>query len=425
MRRLRARTRTSSAAAAKGALSGALSLCIVATSLPALAASAAPAEGAPAAEPANAKTIGLMRLSGDAAVASDVRSYVQADFEGAGFTVRGVALDIETAGQKAKCKTVDDACLGKIAKWLAKGKSEIPYGYLVYGSAAAADSGEMTKVTIFDLNKMAAVQEFNATFTSDDYILPIAFPKAMVRAVLEAKNPPPPLSPEEETILAELDEGKAKTPEELQAEAAEIAKAASAVDDMPMEAVDTSGIKVDLKKDHKEFCRNEPRKKRESRDEPPDLRPSCKAGPFWGYWQPRAWVALGLTGVGVLATGTLYGLGFAARGPYKDSVAALEASGLSNTRPLDGPEYTTLASDVAEKGNAMRGRFLGGDIALGASVLLAGVLGVIIYQDRSDAKKFIKQEKGLKAISKARIHDVKVSPMLGTTVQGAGFGFRF
>lgn len=422
MRRLRARTRTSSAAATQGALCGALSLCLAATSLPALA---APAAETPAAEPANAKTIGLMRFSGDAAIGSDVRSSVQSEFEGAGFTVRGVAMDIDTAGKKVKCKEVNDSCLEKIAKWLAKGKSEVPYGYLVYGTAAPSDSGELTHVTVYDLNTKTTVKEFDASFTSDDYILPITLPRAMVRAVLEAKNPPPPLSAAEELALSEIDEGPAKTPEELQAEAAALVAASAAVDEMPTEAIDTSGVKVDLKKDFKAFCRNEPRKKRESRDEAPDLRPNCKSGPFWGYWQPRAWVALGLTATGVVATGALYTLGFVARGPYKDSVAMLEASGLSNTNPTDSADYTTMAGDVTTKGNTMRKRFLGGDIALGATVLLAGVLGVIVSQDRSDARKFIKTEKSLKAISKGRIQDFKVAPMIGTTVQGAGLGFHF
>ena len=27
-------------------------------------------------------------------------------------------------------------------------------------------------------------------------------------------------------------------------------------------------------------------------DDPKDLRPVCKRGPFFGYWQTRAWVAL-------------------------------------------------------------------------------------------------------------------------------------
>ncbi len=366
-----------------------------------------------------------MRFSGDAAIGSDVRSSVQSEFESAGFTVRGVAMDIATAGKKVKCKEVNDSCLAKIAKWLAKGKSEVPYGYLVYGTAAPSDSGDLTHITIYDLNAKTAVKEFDASFTSDDYILPITLPRAMVRAVLEAKNPPPPLSAAEEQALAEIDEGPAKTPEELQAEAEALAAASAAVDEMPTEAIDTSGIKVDLKKDFKEFCRNEPRKKRESRSDPPDLRPACKGGPFWGYWQPRAWVALGLTATGVLATGALYTLGLVARGPYKDSVAALEASGLSNTNSQDSAEYTEMAGTVTTNGNTMRKRFLGGDIALGATVLLAGVLGVIISQDRNDARRYIKTEKSLKAISKGRIQDFRVAPMIGTTVQGAGLGFHF
>ncbi|MCA9663135.1 MAG: hypothetical protein KC486_32675 [Myxococcales bacterium] len=395
---------------------------LAATSLPAMA---APAAEAPAAEPANSMTVGLMRFSGDEAIASDVRSYIQSEFEGAGYQIRGVAMDIDTAAKKVKCRQVDDSCLGKIAKWLAKGKAEVPYGYLVYGSAAPADSGQLTKITIFDLNAKAPVKTFEASFSSDDYILPIALPRSMVKAVKEAKTPAPELTEEEKQILAELDEGAAKTPEELRAEQQAIADAGKSVDDMPTDAIDTSGIEVDLKKDFKTFCREEPRKKRESRDDPPDLRPACKRGTFWGYWQPRAWVALGLTATGALATGILYGAGLGARGPYKDAVSALDSSGLSNTDPLQGDAYTDLAADVAAKGNTMRRYFLGGDIALGATVLLAGVLGIIIYQDRTDAKRFIKTEKSLKAISKTKIQDFSISPMLGATVQGAGLGFRF
>lgn len=154
-----------------------------------------------------------------------------------------------------------------------------------------------------------------------------------------------------------------------------------------------------------------------------DLRPACKLGPFFGYWQPRAWVALGLTATGLLATVGLYGVGLARRGPYKDSVQALEDSGFSNTDPLQSTQYTELASEVAKNGRQMRAALLGGDIALGATVLLAGVLGVIIYQDRTDAKRFIKTEKSLRAITKA--HDFSVGPLMGAGMRGAGLGFRF
>jgi len=48
------------------------------------------------------------------------------------------------------------------------------------------------------------------------------------------------------------------------------------------------------------------------------------------------------------------------------------------------------------------------------------VLAIIIYQDRTDAKRFIKEEKSLKAIS-----DLRVGPMLSKQTQGLGLSFRF
>ena len=396
--------------ALRAAVSGALCAVVAVAPLPALAGDAP-------------GTVGLMRFDGDAAVASDLRSYVQTELEGAGFTVKGLALDMAGAAKKVKCREVNDSCLANVATWLAKGKDALPYDYLVYGTAAPSDSGKLTTIVVYDLQKKARVQEFSSTFTSDDYILPIALPRAMARAIVEAKSPPAPATADEQKLLAELDEGPGKTPEELRAEQQALADASAAIDAQPTDPLDTRGIKADLKADFDKYCRNEKRRKRASREEPMDLRPSCKLGPFWGYWQPRAWVALGLTATGLLTTLGLYGVGLARRGPYKDSVQALEDSGLSNTSPVDSAAYTELASQAAKDGRAMRTALLGGDIALGASVLLAGVLAVIIYQDRSDAKKFIDDEKRLRAISKVK--DVHVGPLVGAGMRGAGLGFRF
>ena len=182
----------------------------------------------------------------------------------------------------------------------------------------------------------------------------------------------------------------------------------------------SSGVTADLKKDFKRFCRNEPRKKRTKKDDPKDVRPSCKAGPFFGYWQPRAWVALGLTAGGLAAMGILYGVGLAKRGSYNTANAALESSGLTPDNPATAADYTVLASDVATQGNQYRRFLTGGDVALAASVVLFGVLGIIIYQDRTEAKAFIRQEKALQGI-----RDVKFGPMFGKGTQGASFGFRF
>ncbi|MEZ4453571.1 MAG: hypothetical protein R3B09_29215 [Nannocystaceae bacterium] len=404
----------------RGLLSAALSLSIASVSTPALAM-------APAPEPAadtGGKTVGLLRISGDKDTGDGLRSYIQSEFESAGFTVKGVATDLETAAQKAKCRQINDECLGKIATWLGKGKA-VPYDYLVFGNAEPADSGKTSKLVVYDLKTKAKVKELEGLLTSDDFILSIVLARAAIEAINDAKSPPPPITAEEQKVLDELDEGPGKTPEELRAEAEELAKRIGDVDSMPIDTLPTDKIPVDLVKDFKPFCSDEKRTRRKDDSERLDLHPYCKRGTFFGYWQTRAWVALGLTATGLLATGVLYGAGLALRSPYKKAVKSLEDSGLSNTDPLQSTEYTNLASDAVAKGRKMRSALIGGDIALGATVLLAGVLAVIIYQDRTAAKRWLREEKGLKAVSKLKIYDLQVAPMIGATVQGAGLGFRF
>ena len=187
---------------------------------------------------------------------------------------------------------------------------------------------------------------------------------------------------------------------------------------------------MNLKADFKKFCRTGPRTPRVNKDDPKDLRPACKLGPKFGYFQTRAWVALGLTGGALITSGLFYALGLAARGPYKDSVKTLEDSGLNGLDPTTSGAYTALAADVAEKGNMMRRRLIGGDVALLTTVLLGAVLGIIIYQDRTDAKGYILEQKKLKLAegvktSRIRPKNFRGGPLLGAQMQGVSFGFDF
>lgn len=421
-------------------LAGVLSGAMVLAPLPALAAPAAApaaaapaaaaptAAAAPAAAPAPATpaggVIGLMRFTGDPDQASSMRSSVEGELSGAGYTVKGVALDIEAASAKVKCKGNPDDCVGKVAEWLIKGaKGGTTYNYLVYGSYTV-DPTKATRIVIYDVAKKAKVGERTATGTPTDLILPLALPRAVAATLRDYQSPPPPATEAETKALTELDE-PAKTPEEMRAEAEAIRRAEEGVDTGITESLDTSGVKVDLKADFKAFCRTGPRKPRVNKDDPKDLRPACKLGPRFGYFQTRAWVALGLTAGALVATGIFYSLGLAARKPYKDAVSALDASGLDPTNPLTSDEYTALASDVAGKGFTMRRRFVGGDVALLTTVLLGAVLGIIIYQDRTDAKDFIRQEKSLKSISKLKPANFRGGPVIGTQMQGISFGFDF
>ncbi len=424
------------------ALAGVLSGTIVLSPLPVLAADGslltlrpeamrlAPAgAAAPATTPATApastgKVIGLMRFGGDADAANSMRAQVQADLETAGYTVKGVALDVDAAAAKVKCRGGADECIGKIAEWLIKGaKGGVTYNFLVYGTWSADPTRPGTLV-VYDVAGKKKVRELTPAGTVDDLILPLALPRELAASIKEYQEPPAPATEAEQKILAELDE-PTKTPEEIRLENKKIEDAMAGVDTGMNEAVDTSGVTVDLNRDFKQFCRTGPRKPRVNKDDPKDLRPACKLGPKFGYFQTRGWVALGLTAGALVATGIFYSLGLAARGPYKDSVKKLEAAGLDRQDPTMATEYTAFASDVAAKGNTMRRRFIGGDVALLTAVLLGAVLGVIIYQDRTDARDFIKQEKALKTISRVRPKNFRGGPVLGTGMQGVSFGFDF
>lgn len=420
-------------------LVGALSGAIVLAPLPALAADGpsfgagalllAPAAAAPAAAPAG-NVVGLMRFGGDPDAASTMRSQVQTDLEGAGYSVRGVALDIDAAAAKVKCRGGGDECAGKVADWLIKGgaKGGTTYNFLVYGSWSA-DPSKPGKLVIYDVAQKKKVGEFSPAATVDDLILPLALPREMIARLKDYQTPPAPASEAEQKVLAELDE-PARTPEEIAAETKAITDAENAVDNGSSESIDSSGVTVDLKADFKKFCRTGPRTPRVNKDDPKDLRPACKLGPKFGYFQTRGWVALGLTGGALITSGLFYALGLAARGPYKDSVKALEDSKLTGLDPTTSGQYTELAADVAAKGNTMRRRLIGGDVALLTTVLLGAVLGIIIYQDRTDAKEFIKTEKALKmgeGSKQARIRpkNFRGGPILGTQMQGVSFGFDF
>lgn len=383
---------------------------------------------APAPAATDGKTIGLMRFTGSPA-AAELRASLQPVFEEAGYTVKGVAIDLPAAAKGAKCKTAPDSaeCLAAIGKWVTA-NPKTTADFLVFGSVAEAP-GNQVHIVIYDIAQAKPVDTIDTAFNSGDLILPIVLPQTLVTALANHKSPPPPPSEADLAALAALDEPD-KTPEEIAAEEAAIAKAeADAAAAQQDQVISTEGIEADLKADFEQFCRNEPRRKRKSKEDPKDLRPACKRGPFWGYWQPRAWVALGLTTGTALGAVALYSAALAARGPYKDAVDALDGYNADvggdptkdpNLATNGDQSYAALATEVSRTGSVMRRRAIVGDVLLGTTVLLGGVLAIIIYQDRTDAKRFIKEEKSLKAIS-----DLRVGPILTKQTQGLGLSFRF
>ncbi len=405
-----------------GALAGLLCAAVALAPMPVLAEEAAADAGASAGAPKPADgQVGLMRFGGDG---NDLRVSVQQSFEGEGFTVKGVALDIQTAAGKVKCKgpkddSVTDECLAKIGLWLnKKGKQQPPYTYLVFGTYGSLDEGQSTRVIVYDLINSKRVVDYQASPSSDDLILPLMLPRAVATGVQDYITPPAPITPEEQKVIDDLDAGL--TAEEKAAQDEAVNDAREGVLSGPTGPMSMEGIQVDLKKDFDKFARDGKRTKRKSKEDPKDLRPSRKLGPFFGYWQPRAWVALGLMGAGLVATGALYGAGLARRGAYSDAVAALEGSGTTANNPDQTEDYTDLASQVASTGADYRKLLVGGDVALASSVVLFGVLAIIVYQDRTEAKAFIKQEKAL-----AGIKNLRVGPVFAKGFQGASLGFRF
>lgn len=396
---------------------------------------AAPAKAA-AAPATTGKTVALLRFSGSPPPTADLRTSIQAGLGDKGWQVKSVALDLAAAGAKVKCKgdqgSVD--CLGTIGKWL-NSNPKTAADYIVHGGYTPGVQGTLgvrAKIAIFDIAKGAIVRSFEVNIGEQDLVAGVVVPQQVAVAFDEYLTAPAPATDDEKKILAGLDEPE-KTAEEIAAEEKALSEAVAAAGRGAAEGqiIDTENIAVDLKADFKDFCRTGPRKKRKSREDPKDLRPACKRGPFWGYWQPRAWVALGLTVGAGLSTAAFYALALAARKPYKNAVSDLDGYlGTVDGDPRRDPRattnaagqrYDTFATEVSRTGAIVKRRALVGDILLGTTVVVAGVLAIIIFQDRTDAKNYIKQEKGLRAIAKT----FRAGPMIGGGTTGAAFGFRF
>jgi len=383
----------------------------------------APAKDAPATD---GKTVALMRFTGDPSSA-DLRVDAQSALTEAGYTVTTVALDVADAAKRIKCKDepTSDACLEALGKWL-NNSPKTAADFIVFGSVDGGPE-KRAEIVLYSVKDNKRIKTLRPMLGTGDLILPIVLGGAMGKALNEHANPPEPATAEEQKILAELDEPE-KTPEEIAAEQKALDDAQKKAEEIAAgAAANIEDVEVDLKADFKDFCREGKRKKRESRDDPKDLRPKCQRGPFWGYWQPRAWVALALTSGAAIGTVAFYSAALAARGPYNDAVDAVDAykaevGGDPATDPRldrDG-RYVELATEVSATGTTMNRRAIFGDAFLGATVVLGGVMAIIIWQDRRDAKNYIKQEKALRAVS-----DVRIAPIVTRETQGVGASFKF
>ncbi len=395
---------------------------------------AGPAKPAAAAPATNGRTVALLRFSGSSP--TDLRAGIEGALADKNYTVKPVALDVAAASAKVKCKAdpASDECMAAIGKWL-NSNPKTAADFVVHGRYIPGTPGK-AEVVVFDITKNVVVRKLEAVNTEGDLITPVVMPAAVAKSLDEYQTPPAPITDDEKKILESLDEPD-KTVEEIAAEEKELkdAEDAAARAAAETQVIDTSTIQVDLKKDFNAFClkEGEQRIKRKSKEDRKDLRPRCKKGPFFGYWQPRAYVALGLTVGAAAGMIAFYSLALAARGPYKDSVAALDDY-LKDVSPRDprrdptaatndGRSYDALATDVSVKGADVRRRAIVGDVLLGTSVVLFGVLAIIVFQDRTDAKNYIREEKGLRMIS--RFKTFRAAPTFTRGGAGIGAGMRF
>lgn len=387
--------------------------------LPAFAAPPPADAPAPEAAPATAPAavggnIAMLKFSGDPVNSEGLRGRVSGAFEAAGYAPVNIKPTIEAAAEKNKCRNIDGACLEKIGPYLNK-NAKTAFDFFVYGDIPASGPG---KVVIYDIAKKKVVSEVVVNIVSDDYILPEVFGPAVARELVHYQAPPAPPTEADKAFLATLDEPE-KTAEELAAETQALADAEEAARKRLRENLDVGEQAVDLRGDFKDYCRTGKRQDVEVQnldgtvDTQRDLSPVCKRGPVFGYFQPRAWVALTLTLGSAAAMGAMYGLAAAARGDWKAAKDDLDSSGLSATDPNNRCEggvcYEDLAGQVSEAGTQIRRRAIVGDVLLGSTVLLAGVFAIIVSQDRAAAKNFIREQKELKALSNLRVSPTGVS----------------
>lgn len=400
-----------------------LTLGLVIAPLPVLAGPPAGAE-APATETPAAVSgnVAILKFTGDDYQASAFRERVRYSLQDQGFTANFIKRSIAEAQTTNKCKNLDASCLDKIAAYLNK-NTPTAYDYYIWGDIPSSGPGTLV---VYDIKKKKKIVELDLSVSYNDVILLEVIGPAVAKQIAELQIPPAPATEAEMEILATLDQPK-ETREEIERRKRDLDKIA---DETGIETeVDAGKQTVDLKAEFKDFCREGPREDRISEGEDGeviktrDLRPPCKRGPAFGYWQPRAWVALTLTLGSAAGMGVMYGLAAAARSDWRQAKSALEDSGLSATDPnaacSGGVCYADLAGEVSNASAQVQRRAIIGDVLLGSTVLLAGVLAIIIYQDRQAAKKFLADEKELRVLS-----NLRVGPMFGVA-NGVGMSFRF
>ncbi|MBC8072878.1 MAG: hypothetical protein IAG13_31440 [Deltaproteobacteria bacterium] len=222
----------------------------------------------------------------------------------------------------------------------------------------------------FDASTSATLEAITTSYLSGDEVAPVVVPQRLVAAI-GGEVTSPELSPREAEVMASLDEPP-KSPEQLARETEQLALAEREATARAREELEYElHVPVHLRTDFREVCETGPRRGGE-RDTP---RPRCERGPFFGYWRPTSWVALGVASGALVATGVFYGLAAATRTQYRDALAADDEA------------------RIAETGAQMRQRALLGDVALATTGLVAGIMVISVVVDRFEAKRMVRSRK--------------------------------
>ena len=132
------------------------------------AAPAAPAEGDAAATPATVGgNVAILKFTGDDYQAGVYREKVRDSLQAQGFTANYIKRSIDETKTTNKCKTLDGACLEKIAAYLNK-NTKTAYDYVVW---ADLPSGAPGTVVVYDIKKKQKIVELDLALSYNDIIL--------------------------------------------------------------------------------------------------------------------------------------------------------------------------------------------------------------------------------------------------------------
>ena len=290
--------------------------------------------------------VAILTFTGDEATAAGVRVGIEESLVGLGYAVHFIKRSRREAMERNACVLFDGECMAKIGLYLAKNTSR-DYAYFIWGDVPADGPATLGAYGIFERR---LITHLAMNMSPHDRVLPRVMAPALARRVHDSRVPPAPPTDEELAVLASLDADPPWTRRDPLP-----CNSCGPPSPLPAERYNRE---ADLREDFNAWCRVEPRD-----DEAfvgRDLRPHCRQGPVFGYFRPRTWTLLGLTGAAAVGTGVVYGLAAAAATIWDaDTGRALAISG-----------HATLATTLA----------------------LGTALAIVIAVDRAQARKFIEGE---------------------------------